>query len=466
MADRPSGVFDAARSLLQRTPAAVAGKLFENYLLPDQLERAWMEAVRDSTGGPVFSSFLAAMAVRCECADDDLARLPAKGPVVVVANHPFGLIEGPILGALAARVRPDFKFLANSFLAGVPTLRDYVIAVDPFGGAARENWRALRDAIAWLRRGGMLITFPSGEVSSLQLGKLHVADPAWNENVTRIIQITGASSLPVFFHGANGPGFQMAGLIHPGLRTALLPRELLNKRGRSIRVSIGHLIGPDRFAQLSGDHQATEYLWHRTHLLRARDIGKPWRMDFLSPRAPIASAVDPAAMRAEIESLPADRLLLESGPYAAYYASAPRSPIRCAKSDVCARSPSARRVKAPAARWISIASTPHYQPSVDLEHAIARSGGRVSHGGYGYRCAPAAIFTQHAVPLPRRPAGKISSGAGAGPFLCSPGISEKFRRAGASVEGNRPISSRGIRATACCSARSASAANITRHRAI
>ena len=137
MADRPSGVFDAARRLLQRTPAAVAGKLFENYLLPDQLERAWMEAVRDSTGGAVFSSFLgAAMAVRCECADDDLARLPAKGPVWS-RNHPFGLIEGPILGALAARVRPDFKFLANSFLAGVPTLRDYVIAVDPFGGMRR-----------------------------------------------------------------------------------------------------------------------------------------------------------------------------------------------------------------------------------------------------------------------------------------------------------------------------------------
>src|ERR1700733_12844630 len=219
MADRPSGVFDAARSLLERTPAAAAGKLFENYLLPDRLERAWMDAVRDSTRGPVFSSFLAAMAVRCECSDDDLARLPAKGPVVVVANHPFGLIEGPLLGALAARVRTDFKFLANSFLAEVPALRDYVIAVDPFGGAARENWRALRDAIAWLRRGGMLITFPSGEVSSLQLGKFHVADPAWNENVTRIIQLTGASSLPVFFHGANGPGFQMAGLIHPGLRT-------------------------------------------------------------------------------------------------------------------------------------------------------------------------------------------------------------------------------------------------------
>jgi putative hemolysin len=326
MADRPSGVFDAARSLLERTPAAAAGKLFENYFLPDRLERAWMNAVRDSTGGPVFSSFLAAMAVRCECSDDDLARLPAKGPVVVVANHPFGLIEGPLLGALAARVRTDFKFLANSFLAEIPALRDYVIAVDPFGGAARENWRALRDAIAWLRRGGMLITFPSGEVSSLQLGKFHVADPAWNENVTRIIQLTGASSLPVFFHGSNGPGFQMAGLIHPGLRTALLPRELLNKRGRSIRVSIGHPIGPDRFAQLSGDRQATEYLWHRTHLLQARDIGKPWRIDFLAARAPITGPVDPAAMRAEIESLPADRLLLESGPYAVYYASASQIP--------------------------------------------------------------------------------------------------------------------------------------------
>jgi putative hemolysin len=324
MAARSTGIFDAARLMLQRTPAAAGGRLVENYLLPGQLDRAWMGAVRDSTGASVFGNFLDAMTVRCECADADVGRLPQKGPVVVVANHPFGLIEGAILGALAARVRGDFKILANSFLAGVPALRDYVIAVDPFGGAARENWRSLRCAIDWLKRGGMLITFPAGEVSSLRLPGLQIADPEWNENVTRIIQITGASALPAFFHGTNGPGFQMAGLIHPGLRTALLPRELLNKRGRSIRVSIGRLIDPGRFPRLSENGHATEYLRHRTHVLQAREIGKPWG---IAPRrARIPDPVNPDAMRAEIDSLSAGELLLESGNYAVYCSTAARIP--------------------------------------------------------------------------------------------------------------------------------------------
>ncbi len=324
MVARSTSVFDAARVMLQRMPAGAAGKLIENYLLPDQLDRCWMKAVEDSPGPSVFASFLAAMGVRWDCADDDLARLPANGPVVVVANHPFGLVEGQILGALAARVRTDFKILVNTVLGDVPALRDYAIPVDVSGGAARENRRSMRTAIEWVRRGGMLITFPAGEVSSLQLSKFHIADPAWNENITRIIELTGASSLPVFFHGSNGPGFQMAGLIHPSLRTALLPRELMNKRGRVIRVSIGSPIPPGRFAHLSGGHDATEYLWHRTHILQARGIGKSWRIQL--GQAAVAGPVKVDAMRAEIESLDADHLLLESGDYAVYCASAPKIP--------------------------------------------------------------------------------------------------------------------------------------------
>jgi putative hemolysin len=310
MASGSPGVFDAARSMIHRAPVGPAAKFVENVLLPGGLETAWLEAAQASSGPSVFEHFLAAMQVRCECSAADRQRLRGKGPVVIVANHPFGLIEGAILGALAAEVRPDFKILANSLLGSVPALADYLIPVDPFGNAARGNWRPLRRALDWLRRGGMLITFPAGEVASLQLSKFQIADPAWNENVSRMIQITGAASIPAFFHGSNGAGFQVAGLIHPSLRTALLPRELLNKRGRSIRVSIGRAIAPDR--------AATEYLWHRTHVLQARAIGKPWRIAM--PQAPIASAVDPALLESEIARLAADRLMIESAGYSVYCA--------------------------------------------------------------------------------------------------------------------------------------------------
>ena len=273
----------------------------------------------------MFARFLSNLNVKYDVRLEDLRRIPGKGPLVVVANHPFGLVEGAILGALLARVRPDFKFMANLLLAEVPALQSWLISVDPFGGAAKANWKSLRASLEWLKAGGALVTFPAGEVSSLQfpslqVPRLQIADPAWNANVARLIQISGATALPAYFHGANGAGFQLAGLIHPGLRTALLPRELLNKRGHTIAVSIGRPISPDRLA----DGEATLYLRSRTHVLEARDAKKPWRF---APRlAPIAGAVDAGEMRAEVAALAPEQKLIESGDYQVYFAVAGQIP--------------------------------------------------------------------------------------------------------------------------------------------
>ena len=298
MPTQPTGIFDAARGLLERGPV---GAVLQNILVPPELERTWLDAARQAGGSSVFENFLSAMHVSYDCDAAKVARIPAKGPVVVVANHPFGLIEGAIAGALVARVRPDFKILANSLLAGTPALDDFVIPVDPFGGAARANWRSLRRSLEWLEQGGVLVTFPAGEVSSLQFPALQIADPEWNENVARMIRISGAASVPVYFHGNNGAGFQMAGMIHPALRTALLPRELLNKRGRTIRVSLGRPISADRVARLR-EREATDYLWQRTYALEAR---KPQRrfLKFEPRQAHIAGAVDPALLAAEAERI-------------------------------------------------------------------------------------------------------------------------------------------------------------------
>ncbi len=324
MATQNQGVFDAAKTRLEHTP----GKFVQNFLLPAELDRAWIAAAGGS-GPEVFARFLSSLGVKYECGEEDLASIPQTGPAVLVANHPFGLVEGAIFGALLAKVRPDFRFLANSLLADIPALRDFVISVDVFGNAAKSNWRSLRASIDWLQRGGVLVTFPAGEVSSLQFPQLAIADPAWNENITRLIQISGAAAVPAYFHGANGPGFHLAGMIHPRLRTALLPRELLNKRGRTIRVSIGRPVGPERVAELADHGEAIEYLRNRTHVLQARGAEKSWRIELLRiepRRAHIAGAVDPRAMRAEMEGLDADQKLIESGDYTVCAAGAGQIP--------------------------------------------------------------------------------------------------------------------------------------------
>ncbi|MGA3205887.1 MAG: GNAT family N-acyltransferase, partial [Bryobacteraceae bacterium] len=322
----PHPVSDAARALLAETQVpAAAGWFFEKFLLPEELDVAWTDAVRQPTGQQLFEKLLEGLGVGCECAPGDLHRVPARGPVVAVANHPFGMVEGVILGSLLLRVRPDVKFLANSMLSNVPGLGEYVFPVNTFGGAARENWRSLRQSIDWVKKGGMLVVFPAGEVSSLRLSKLEISDSRWDDKVTRIIQMTGAVSLPMFFHGVNSAMFQVAGLIHPRLRTMLLPRELANKRGGKIRISIGRPIRPQSLIRLAAESAATDYLRQRTHLL---DIGrkprKLWRVG-LRPAA-VIPAVRPLLLRDEIDGLPAESKLIESGGYEVYAATAEHIP--------------------------------------------------------------------------------------------------------------------------------------------
>ncbi len=192
----PQPVSDAARALLAETTIhAAACWFFEKFLLPHELDAAWTEAALQPTGQQLFETLLDGLGVVCDCQASDLHRVPRRGPVVAVANHPFGMVEGVILGSLLLRVRPDVKFLANSMLSNVPGLGEYVFPVNTLGGAAKENWRSLRQSIDWVKKGGMLVVFPAGEVSSLRLSKLEISDSRWDDKVTRIIQMAGAYRL-------------------------------------------------------------------------------------------------------------------------------------------------------------------------------------------------------------------------------------------------------------------------------
>ncbi len=321
----PHPVSDAARALLAETPIhAAASRLFEKFLLPEELDAAWTGAVLQPTGQQLFEKLLEGLGVECECAPGDLHRVPRRGPVVAVANHPYGMVEGVILGSLLLRVRPDVKFLANAMLANVPGLGEYVFPVNPFGDAAGENWKSLRRSIDWVKKGGMLVVFPAGEVSSLRLSKLEISDSKWDDKVTRMIRMSGAVAVPMFFHGVNSAMFQVAGLIHPRLRTMLLPRELANKRGGKIRISIGRPIKPESVTRLEG--AATDYLRQRAHLLdiRRRAPRKLWRIGWRP--AAVVPAVRFLTLRGEIDSLPPSCKLIESGGYEVYAASAEQIP--------------------------------------------------------------------------------------------------------------------------------------------
>jgi putative hemolysin len=297
--------------------------------------RGLYRRVQQSPEGFQLENLLAEMRVRLRLDPADQARIPISGPVLVVANHPYGMLDGAILTVLLKRVRPEVKVLTNFLLADVPELSDHCIFVDPFhtDRSIDANRRALRQSLAWLQQGGMLAIFPAGEVSHWQMPAAQVADPEWNDTAARLIRRSGAAALPVYFCGHNSVGFQLLGMVHPSLRSAFLLQEFLQQEGKTIEVRVGSAIDNDAIAGLAGDREATEYLRWRTYLLARR--GKVEHSPLMAMRsklaqkvqAPIAASASRSALTEEMESLPHDRSLAENGDLGVYLGTAAELPL-------------------------------------------------------------------------------------------------------------------------------------------
>lgn len=254
----------------------------------------------------------------------DLDRIPKSGPVIVVANHPFGLLEGVLLGSLLPCRRPDVKFVVNSLLSRIPELRDLTICVDPYGGAqaVRANLSAMKSAQEWLRAGHMLVMFPAGEVATLDLKRGGVSEQPWNSGVVKLASRTNAALVPLHLEGSNSALFHLAGLVHPRLRTLLLPHELLNKQSRRFQIRIGHPIAGERLEAFESPQEAADYLRKRVLVLGNRSEAR----HRMVPRHPVAPACGEAVLAREVGGLPDDRRLMTSGEYEVWLADAAEIP--------------------------------------------------------------------------------------------------------------------------------------------
>lgn len=263
--------------------------------------------------------------VHPQCNTQELANIPVGQGTIVVANHPHGALDGLVLLSLLKQVRRDIRVLANGLLARVPELASLFIGVDPFGGQGAElrNRRPLRDAIRWVEVGGLLVVFPAGEVSHLQPRRRSITDPDWHSAVARIVQRTRAMVVPAYIPGHNSTLFQLAGLIHPRLRTALLPRELLNKAGHRPVLRFGATIAPDRLEGL-GAEQLLNLL--RLSCYNLRDNPVPGAIDMTTGMQPLDAAQDPAILADEVRRLSPDSLLVENGDLQVYCSEAAHMP--------------------------------------------------------------------------------------------------------------------------------------------
>ena len=290
--------------------------------------------VQRSPEGFRLETLLAEMRIGLTVGAADQERIPANGPVVVVANHPYGVLDGAILTMLLTRVRPDVKVLTNFLLSDIPELQKHCIFVDPFqtDRSLESNRRGLREALAWLQKGGMLAIFPAGEVSQWQMPAAQIVDPEWNDTAVRLIRKTGATVLPVYLCGHNGVGFQLMGMIHPKLRSAFLLQEFLTQAGKTVEVRVGSGIPADAVEAIADDHEATQYLHWRTYLLGRRSRREASWPDVLRSKfvfkiqEPVAAAVASDLLAKELEALPKDRRLAENTDFVVYLGAAREIP--------------------------------------------------------------------------------------------------------------------------------------------
>ncbi|MBU4460524.1 MAG: lysophospholipid acyltransferase family protein, partial [Verrucomicrobia bacterium] len=298
----------------------------ERFFLLDQLDQVYRGALAQGPGGDFGDAVMKSLGVTMEVSPGDVERIPKEGPVLVVANHPFGGADGIVLLALLRKVRPDVKLIGNHLMRRIPELHEFSIFVDPYGGegAARANLKPIKECVRWLRGGHLLLVFPSGDVSRLQLTDKQVSDPRWSGTIAGMIRMAKCPVVPVFVEGRNSAMFQVLGLLHPRFRTAMLPREFMQKRGGTIGLRIGSLIPFTRVKNL-GDGEMIDYLRLRTYILRGR--GSPDAMRGTSgPQMPVAAPLHAESIAQDVWMLPPEACMLESDDLAVYCAPAAQIP--------------------------------------------------------------------------------------------------------------------------------------------
>ena len=246
-------------------------QLIERISGQPELKRMYLEHQNHPKPGETFwEAAVRKLRLNIDLNEEALSEIPAKGAVILVANHPFGVLDGLTICWLAARVRKDFKVLTNALLNRAEEIKPFLLPIDfeETKAALETNIKTRVEAKALLERGGALIIFPGGTVSTTPTVLARKArDPEWKTFTARMIVQGKAPVVPVFFAGQNSRLFQVASHVSMTLRLSLLFKEVHDRIGSDLTLRIGKRIPYEELKAISDRKKLMEFLRDKTYAL-------------------------------------------------------------------------------------------------------------------------------------------------------------------------------------------------------
>ncbi len=272
----PISYLDPAWSRTQRGVVRVVERLTGQRHL-----RAIYRSFRAEGGTPetFWSEMMRRSAIQLDFREEALALIPRTGRLLVVANHPYGLVDGFALCWLIKQVRPDFKLLINAVLVQAPETAPHLLPLD-FSGTREGveiNIRSRAAARAHLEAEGALLVFPAGAIATApdRWGRRPALDGPWQPIVAQLMQRSRAPALPVFFEGQNSRLFQIVSHYSVTLRLALMAGEIRRRFGTSVAMHIGAPFAYDEVAHIADRAALAAELCRRTYALGGIDTAIP-----------------------------------------------------------------------------------------------------------------------------------------------------------------------------------------------
>nr|WP_235868660.1 lysophospholipid acyltransferase family protein [Phycocomes zhengii] len=204
--------------------------------------------------------------------------IPRHGPLVLIANHPFGILDGLMMGRILSEVRGDFRILAHQVFRKAADLDRHILPIsfDETREAMALNLRTRKTALDYLTQGGAIGIFPGGTVSTAAKPFSQPMDPGWRSFTARMVARSDAQIVPMFFCGHNSRFFQVASHLHYTLRMGLLIKEFGAKTDKPVEVVIGKPIPQAALAPFIGDARAMmDFLRAQTYALSPVPVRNP-----------------------------------------------------------------------------------------------------------------------------------------------------------------------------------------------